>query len=205
MGIQVLGAPGWFPSACGCKGDGKIPIHLSKHEMLLSGSDTLSFMDWQEDADMEPLEVALKCKGLTNDNLPALGSAIAKYLKGTLEETEIRRVMTDGRAIVHVTIDDLPMVEGKRKVKSSDFQSQLRKYGMPSNVKIEAVRHVPSGILKVALGKTTGLRVMLSQENLTRMIVRSLENLCGKSETGILVDRVTPNATDHGGVDVIMQ
>merc|ERR1711879_538877 len=173
MGIQVLGAPGWFPSACGCKGDGKIPIHLSKHEMLLSGSDTLSFMDWQEDADMEPLEVALKCKGLTNDNLPALGSAIAKYLKGTLEETEIRRVMTDGRAIVHVTI--------------------------------EAVRHVPSGILKVALGKTTGLRVMLSQENLTRMIVRSLENLCGKSETGILVDRVTPNATDHGGVDVIMQ
>jgi len=110
--MKVLGGPAWFPKFCGCPNDGKIPVHLSKHEMLLSGKNTLSFMEWN-----------------------------------------------------------------------------------PSQ-----------GVLKLALGKTTGLRVMLSQENLTRMVQRSLERIVAKDKPAgsIKVTKVTPNATDHGGVDVLL-
>ena len=61
-------------------------------------------------------------------------------------------------------------------------------------------------MLKLALGKTTGLRVMLSQENLTRMVQRSLERIVCKDKPAgsIKVTKVTPNATDHGGVDVLL-
>merc|ERR1719159_1877633 len=45
--IRTLGGPAWFPKCCGCPNDGKIPVHLSKHEMLLSGKNTLSFMEWR--------------------------------------------------------------------------------------------------------------------------------------------------------------
>lgn len=110
--MRVLGGPAWFPACCGCPNDGKIPVHLSKHEMLLSGKNTLSFMEWN-----------------------------------------------------------------------------------PSQ-----------GVLKLALGKTTGLRVMLSQENLTRMVQRSLERIVCKDKPAgsIKVTKVTPDATDHGGVDVLL-
>merc|ERR1719204_1562426 len=115
--MRVLGGPAWFPESCGCPNDGKIPVHLSKHEMLLSGKNTLSFMEWR------------------------------------------------------------PKEAGKK-----------------------------AGVLKLALGKTTGLRVMLSQENLTRMVQRSLERIVGKDQPSnmIRVTKVTPHATDHGGVDVLL-
>merc|ERR1719203_435030 len=61
------------------------------------------------------------------------------------------------------------------------------------------------GTLKVALGKTTGLRVILSQENLTRMVQRSLVRLTGSDPNELRVEKVTPKATDHGGVDVELQ